>query len=746
VSEICLIGSPEFPEVEVECLTPDDHQKFSVVTLVDSGAGGCYVDTSLVTKYDLQLVPLDFPIRVQNADGSENKHGYITNCVNLLIRIGEHRERVTFNITRLGKKSMIIGITWLEQHNPEIDWKTGKMKFTRCPGSCGARKEFIRFICPRDEGLGEYQSVGQGSIPETPEIEQGTIPETPEMASAETILPMEGFELDEEGYFDFCICSIENVSTRLAQEAFTSKKHLMLEDIANGPYADFTDIFSSEGFDDLPPHRKWDHAIDLKPDFKEFNTRIYPLPQDREPYLNQFIDDNLRTGRIRISKSPVSSALFFVPKKEGGYRPIQDYRELNKNTVKNSYPLPLISDIVDKLRNAKYYTKMDVQGAFTNIRIREGDQWKGAFKCSRGLFEPVVMFFRMCNSPATFQTMMDEIFRECIDAGCVVIYVDDILIFHSDLRVLREMTRRVLGILRKHRLFVKPEKCEFEVTKVEFLGLVVSQGQIAMDPVKIQGVVDWPIPKTLRQLRSFIGFLNFYRRFVKGFSVIAKPLNDLTKKNAPWRWDPIHQQAFDELKEIITSTPVLAFSDHNKPKMIETDISKFAYGAILSQLEGEVWKPLAFMSRTMQPAEVHYDVHDKELLVIIKALKEWEQYLPNLAGAPTLIISDHQNLQYFTTARQVKPRHLRWKEFLSGFNVKILYRPGKSSTKLDALSRRHDHEDMVEDPKDEVILGPELFVNSITEAFFPDVVPILIGSMEVTEKPSLPEEVRKDQL
>ena len=179
--------------------------------------------------------------------------------------------------------------------------------------------------------------------------------------------------------------------------------------------------------------------------------------------------------------------------------------------------------------------------------------------------------------------------------------------------------------------------------------------------------------------------------------------------------------------------------------MIETDASKYPYGAILSQLEQETWKPLAFMSRTMQPAEVSYDVHDKELLAIIKALDEWQQYLPHMAGAPTLIISNHQNLQYFTTVRQVKPCHIRWKEFLLGFNIKILYQPGKSSTKPDALSRHHDHDD-IEDPKEEIILEPSLFVNSITEAYFPEVEEILIASIEVTKHPSLPKEVWKEQM
>ena len=745
VSFISVVDSPIFPEILVKCVAPDDHQRFTVTALLDTGAGGSYVDISLVEKHDLQLIPVDMPLIVHNADGSQNKHGTITHCVNLLVQIGEHRERLVFNVTRLGKKSMIIGITWFKEHNPEVDWTSGSINFSRCPSSCGARREFIRLLQPRAE---------QGAIPLTPEIAQGSVPLTPETETDEeddftTHLdlpppPSFAFELDKEDYQEDSI-NLVGISTRLAIEATQSQKHLTLDDIRKGPYAEYEDVFSEEGFNELPPHRKWDHAIDLIPNYEEFNTRVYPLRQDQEQHLNKFIDDNLATGRIRISKSPVSSGLFFVAKKDGGWRPVQDYRELNKNTVKNSYPLPLISDLVDKLRHAAYFTKIDIRSGFNNIRIRKGDEWKGAFKCARGLFEPTVMFFGMCNSPATFQTMMDEILKECIDAGCVVVYVDDIMIFHADLHILRQMTKKVLDLLRKFGLYAKPEKCTFEATTVEFLGLVISKGQIRMDPVKVQGVIDWPAPKTLRQLRSFIGFLNFYRRFVKDFAKIAKPLNDLTKKDVKWSWSIDCQQAFDSLKEIITSAPVLSFPDHNKPKMIETDASKFAYGAILSQLEGDVWKPLAYMSRTMQPTETRYDVHDKELLAIVKALNEWQQYLPNLAGAPTLVISDHQNLQYFTTARQVKPRQLRWKEFLSGFNIKILYRPGKSSTKPDALSRRYDH-DIVEDPKEEVILEPTLFANTISEAYFPDVLQAVIASMEVTEEPSLPKEIWHEQM
>ena len=180
---------------------------------------------------------------------------------------------------------------------------------------------------------------------------------------------------------------------------------------------------------------------------------------------------------------------------------------------------------------------------------------------------------------------MDKVLKECIDSGCVVVYIDNVMIFHSDLEVLWCMTCKVLGILWENKLYTKPEKCEFEVTQVEFLGLVISQEKISMDPVKLQGILGWPMPKNLWQLHSFIGFLNFYCCFVQGFAIITCPLNDLTWKDVLWKWKEEQQKAFETLKSTITSAPVLSFPDHNKPKMVETDASKYAYGAVLSQLE-----------------------------------------------------------------------------------------------------------------------------------------------------------------
>ena len=217
-----------------------------------------------------------------------------------------------------------------------------------------------------------------------------------------------------------------------------------------------------------------------------------------EEQMNAFIDENLRKGYIRPSKSPMASPFFFVGKKDGNLRPCQDYRYLNEGTIKNAYPLPLISDLLDKVKGYRRFTKMDLRSGYNNVRIKNGDQWKAAFKTSRGLFEPTVMFFGLCNSPATFQAMMNDIFADMISEGWLQIYMDDLLICGQSSADIKDKTLRVVKRLRDNDLFVKPEKCAFDVEEVEFLGMIVSHNQVAMDPVKVKGVLEWPTPTTVK--------------------------------------------------------------------------------------------------------------------------------------------------------------------------------------------------------------------------------------------------------
>jgi len=372
------------------------------------------------------------------------------------------------------------------------------------------------------------------------------------------------------------------VSQRLAEASEKHRVQKSWKEVVPSAYHDFGKVFLKESFDELPQRRKWDHAIELVPGAEPSSSKLYPMSPNEQDELDRFLDDNLKSGRIRPSKSPMASPVFFIKKKDSSLRFVQDYRKLNAMTIKNTYPLPLIPDFMSRVSKAKYFTKLDVRWGYNNVRIKEGDEWKAAFRTNRGLFEPLVMFFGLCNSPATFQTMMNELFKELIDQQVVVVYMDDILIFTATLEEHRRVVRRVLEILAENNLFLKPEKCVFEALEVEFVGLVISEGQVAMDPVKVAGVKDWPVPEQLVDVQSFLGFINFYRRFIEGFAHIAHPLHALAKKDQVWTCTQEHKNTFQALKDKVSSTPILVQPHPDRPYRLETDSSDYAMGAVVS--------------------------------------------------------------------------------------------------------------------------------------------------------------------
>src|SRR6266478_2935955 len=227
--------------------------------------------------------------------------------------------------------------------------------------------------------------------------------------------------------------------------------------------------------------------------------------------------------------------------KEGSLHLVQDYQKLNEIMLKNSYPLALVSDVLTRLHDAEWFTTLDLHWGFNNVRLKEGDEWKAAFSMNHGLFEPLVMFFRLCNSPATFQTMMNDILRPFIDRNEAICYMVDILIYSTSLADHQRITREILQTLRSYKLFLQPEKCKFKHREVDYLGLVISKDHVAMDPVKVQGVTDWQQPAKVKDVQSFIGFVNFYRSFIHDFSEIAHPLHALTWKSKAWSWGAAEQ-------------------------------------------------------------------------------------------------------------------------------------------------------------------------------------------------------------
>jgi len=466
------------------------------------------------------------------------------------------------------------------------------------------------------------------------------------------------------------------------------------DDIARVPvqFRPFLDIMGKEAADALPKHRSYDHEIRLKEGETAPWGPIYPLSEVELETLREWLKDMLRTGKIRRSTSSVSSPILFVPKPHGrGLRLCVDYRGLNRVTIANRYPLPLMSELQDRIRGAQFFTKIDLKNGYHLVRIKEGDEWKTAFRTRYGLYEFLVMPFGLCNAPATFQDMINHIFRDLLDQGLVA-YIDDLLIYASTREKHDQIVTEVLKRLRDNRLAVSAEKCEWAKEEVEFLGYVIGRDGVKMSQEKVEGVLEWKTPKSLVEVQQFLGFANFYRRFIRDYSRIARPLTELTKGDGKsWTWTSEAEQAFTELKQRFTTAPILAHFDPTRPVIVESDASDFALGAVLSQRDSDNrLHPVAFHSRKFSPAEINYEIHDKELLAIVDSFKHWRRYLEG-AAHQVQVFSDHQNLEYFTTTKVLNRRQARWAQELAGIDFKIFYRPGVKNGKPDALSRRPEY-------------------------------------------------------
>ncbi|KAK3575091.1 hypothetical protein QTP86_020705 [Hemibagrus guttatus] len=463
----------------------------------------------------------------------------------------------------------------------------------------------------------------------------------------------------------------------------------------------------------LPPHRPWDCAIDLIPGEPVPKGQIYSLSIPEEKAMEEYIQEALAQGYIRPSTSPAASSFFFVAKKDGGLRPCIDYRALNQITIKFRYPLPLVPTALERRRGATVFTKLDLRSAYNLIRIREGDEWKTAFVTPTGHYEYLVMPYGLVNAPSVFQDFMHTVLREFLHKS-VIVYIDDILIYSRNLAEHRQHVREVLQRLRDYQLFLKAEKCAFHQSKVHFLGYIINRSGVRMDERKVAAVRDWPPPTTIKELQRFLGFANFYRRFIRGYSSVASPLTSLLRnKPKSLTWNPAASQAFNTLKTAFTTAPLLVHPNPDLPFIVEVDASTTGVGAVLSPQQGNstVLHPCAFFSRKLSPAEANYDIGNRELLAIKLALEEWRHWLK---GAKHLfvVLTDHKNLEYLRAAKRLNPRQARWALFFTRFQFTISYRPGPKYVKADALSRLHGREEPSEEP--EPILPEKLFVSPIS--------------------------------
>ena len=444
---------------------------------------------------------------------------------------------------------------------------------------------------------------------------------------------------------------------------------------------EFPDIFPKE----LPildeknkPPREADVTIPLVEGARPVSRPMFRYSPLERLEMETQIKDLLSKGLIEPSSSPFASPILFVRKKDGTLRMCIDYRGLNKLTVKNKYPLPRIDDLLDHLQGSTVFSSLDLMSGYHQLRIDPEDIPKTAFRSPMGLYQYKVLPFGLANAPAIFQSAMNKVFSDYM-FKFVVVYLDDILVFSRNEEEHQEHLRLICERLRQHQLYLKRSKCELFKKEVTFLGHVVSAEGVKVDPKKTAVVKDWPTPKDVPQLRSFLGLANYFRKFIRAYAQMTSALTALFKKNTPWRWTEEQQAAFEAVKEALQNPPVLAFPDFTKPFDVITDASGEGLGAVLVQ-EG---RPIAFESRKYIPAERNYPVTEQELLGVVHALKVWRCYLE---GSKFTVITDHKPNTFLGTQPTLSRRQVGWSEYLQQFDFTWEYRPGKTNV-ADHLSR-----------------------------------------------------------
>lgn len=658
--------------------------------LVDCGASGNFISQQLINKANITTRTSMESHEIQLADKSKTTLNQV--ATDIEVTIAEHVMPVTCLVVPTLTHSMILGTPWLKQFNPNINWKDQTMNIEITPGT--TMKLFSTHASPTPGLLNSIKPIepqAHGTHVQPTQIQSKTVTQTPtneppKSRTPHVICTMKQFIKDVKQ---------ENEMVYLCYLSANDQQEIKVDPTTKDLLNQYKDVFPDQLPNELPPQRDIDHKIELEPNSVPPCRNSFRMSESELAELRAQLKELTEQGFIQPSKSSYAAPVLFVKKKDGSIRMCVDYRALNKITIKNKYPLPRTDELFDRLQGAKYFSKIDLRSGYHQVRIHTDDIHKTAFSTRYGLFEFLVLPFGLTNAPATFMHLMQSIFLPHLD-NFVIVFLDDILIYSKTKEEHIQHVKQVLELLRKHRLYAKASKCEFFQRSVSFLGHVISDHGLQMESDKVKAMQEWPIPKCVRDVRAFCGLTGYYRRFIKNFSSICSPLSDLTKKDQAikFTWTNEAQQAFEELKQKMITAPILMLPNPSLPFIVTCDASGIGLGAVLSQDQGTGIKPIAYMSKKLQPAETRYATHEQELLAVVCALKEWRHYLH---GVKFIVETDHKSLKYLQTQPTLTARQARWSELICEYDFEVKYKEGKDNVVADAFSRRADYE-----PKKEV--------------------------------------------
>ncbi|KAJ9540615.1 hypothetical protein OSB04_027121 [Centaurea solstitialis] len=597
--------------------------------LFDTGAERSFVHDTLARKFTMPTTPLSDALVVEVAGGFlVTVRDCFEGCT---IELDGESFSATLIPMNVGSFDVVLGIDWLRAHDANI--------------GCG--KRMVTLPAPNGKPITVYGDKKKGAYT------------TISMVKARK-------------------CLAKGCTSFLAYVIDTKLEKKELADV--NVVRDFPDVFP-EDLPGLPPERQVEFHIDLTPGAAPIARAPYRLaPTEMKEMMTQ-LQELSEKGFIRPSSSPWGAPVLFVKKKDGSMRMCIDYRELNKRTVKNKYPLPRIDDLFDQLQGAGCFSKIDLRSGYHQVRVKEDDVPKTAFRTRYGHYEFLVMPFGLTNAPAVFMDLMNRVCRPFLDKS-VIVFIDDILVYSKDEAEHERHLREVLNVLRDEKLYAKFSKCEFWLHEVQFLGHVVSRDGIKVDPAKIEAMMSWKSPTNPSEIRSFLGLAGYYRRFIQDFSKIASSLTALTKKNAKFLWTDKQEEAFQTLKKKLCQAPILSLPDGTEDFVVYSDASKMGLGCVLMQ-RGKV---ISYASRQLKDHERNYPVHDLELAAVVFALKLWRHYL---YGTKCTLYTDHKSLQHIFDQKELNMRQRRWLELLKDYDCELLYHPGKANVVADALSRKN---------------------------------------------------------
>ncbi|GJU19602.1 reverse transcriptase domain-containing protein [Tanacetum coccineum] len=603
--------------------------------LFDTGADRSFVSTQFSALINIAPTTLDHGYNVELADGSIIWVNMV--LLGCTLNFLNHPFHVDLMPVEMGTYDVIIGMDWLTKYQAVIDCAK---KIVRIPfGS-----EILIF-----HGDGSRNKRG-------------------------TRLNIISCTKAQKYVLQGCHVFLAHITVK---ETGDKSKKKQLQDVPI--VKNFPEVFP-EDLPGLPPTRQVEFHIDLVPGAAPVARAPYRLAPSEMKELADQLQELSDKGFIRPSSSPWGAPVLFVKKKDGSLRMCIDYRELNKLTVKNRYPLPRIDDLFDQLQGSSVYSKIDLRSGYHQLRVREEDISKTAFRTRYGHYEFQVMPFGLTNALAVFMDLMNRVCKPYLDKF-VIVFIEDILIYSKNKQEHEEHLKIILELLKKEELYAKFSKCEFWIPKVQFLGHVIDNKGIHVDPAKIESVKDWASPKTPTEIRQFLGLAGYYRRFIEGFSKIAKPMTKLTQKKVKFEWGDKQEAAFQLLKQKLCSAPILALPEGSEDFIVYCDASIKGLGAVLMQRE----KVISYASRQLKIHEKNYTTHDLELGAVVFALKIWRHYL---YGTKCTVFTDHKSLQHILNQKELNMRQRRWLELLSDYDCDIRYHPGKANVVADALSRK----------------------------------------------------------